>query len=75
MAMDLEYACIKQESPRKGQRGIRLILLGDTIGLAISNGLSISVSVSRPFGASSVVCTAVKVDEKDEVKGEQSASV
>jgi hypothetical protein len=52
-----------------------LILFGDAIGLAIGNDLSISVSCSRLLGASSVVCTAVKVDEKDEVKGEQSASV
>jgi len=52
-----------------------LILLGDAIGLAISNDLSIGMSVSRLLGASSVVCTAVKVDEKDEVKGEQSASI
>jgi len=46
-----------------------LVLFGDAIGL------SICVSISRLLGASSVVCTAVKVDEKDQVKGEQSASV
>jgi hypothetical protein len=52
-----------------------LTLFGDTIGIAISNGVSVRVSVSRLLGASSVVCAAVKVDEKDEVEGEQTTSV